>query len=93
MQLVVPQSKQVSKQLSSDESVWNVREKISLPLLLCEYGQESFTAKSKKDMCYPKHRHQQVEPTHATGPAIATCFNVLNVEFLYALAEDAGFKC
>lgn len=67
--------------------------KISLPLLLCEYGQESFTAKSKNDICYPKHRHQQVEPTHATGPAIATCFNVLNVEFLHGLAEDADCKC
>lgn len=91
MQLVVPQSKQVSKQLSSDESVWKVR-KISLPLLLCEYGQESFTTKSRKDICYPKRRHQQVEPTQATGPAIATCFNVLNVAFLHALAEDAGCK-
>lgn len=89
---MVPQSKQVSKQLSSDERVWIVGEKISLPLLLCEYGQESFTAKSRKDICYPNHRHQQVEPTHATGPAKATCSNVLNVEFLHALSEDAGYK-
>lgn len=49
-----------------------------------------FFANGRKDICYPKRRHQQGETTHTTGPAIATCFSVWNVEFLRALAEEGG---
>lgn len=91
MHLPVPQSKQASKQLSSDDTIWKVREKNLSPTI--EFGnmvrKVSF-AKGRKDICYPKRRHQQGKTTHTTGPAIATCFSVWNVEFLRALTEEGG---